>query len=53
MSNVEIKDFNVLIDGKGFLDVPKHLKRLFTQVKIMITRLLIYWIMNIFQIIIN
>ena len=53
MPNVEIKDFSVLIDGKVFLGVPKHLKRLFTQAKIMITQLLIYWIMNIFQIIIN
>ena len=53
---VEIKDFNVLIDGKTFFDVPvknKHTKKLQTLVNIIITRLVIYWIMNTFQNITN
>ena len=55
---VEIKDFNALIDGKSFFDVPvkakkKHTKKILRLVKIVITQLVIYWIMNIFQSIIN
>ena len=55
---VEIKDFNVLIDGKNFLDVPvknkeKHMKKILKRVKIMIIQLVIYWTMNIFQNITN
>ena len=43
---VEIKDFNVLIDGKSFFAVPvkkkKHTKKLLRLEKIMITQLVIY-----------
>ena len=55
---VEIKDFNVLIDGKGFFDVPvkneeEAYKKIWALVKIMITRLVIYWTMNTSQNITN
>ena len=55
---VEIKDFNVLIDGKSFFDVPVKNKeeayeKLWVLVKIMITRLVIYWTMNTSQNITN
>ena len=55
---VEIKDFNVLIDGKSFFDVPvknkeEAYKKLLRLVKIVITQVVIYWIMSIFQSIIN
>ena len=53
---VEIKDFNVLIDEKTFFDVPvkkKNTKKLRTLVNIIITRLVIYWILNTFQNITN
>ena len=55
---VEIKDCNVLIDSKILLmcqekTKKKHTKRLLKWVKIMITQLVIYRIMNIFQIIAN
>ena len=55
---VEIKDFNVLIDGKIFLHVQwkikkKHTKNLWSLVQIMITQPVIYWIMNTFQNITN
>ena len=29
--NVEIKDFNVLIDGKGFFDLPLKMKKELTR----------------------
>ena len=29
--NVEIKDFNVLIDGKGFFDLPLKMKKKLTR----------------------
>ena len=52
--NVQIKDFNVLIDEKSYFDMPiKNEKE--TQNKLlkweetMITRQAIYWIMNTFQ----
>ena len=55
---MEIKDFNVLIDGKNFFDVPVKNKeqpceKIMTISKIMITQLVIYWNTNTFQIIIN
>ena len=31
VSNVEIKDFNVLIDGKGFFDLPLKMKKKLTR----------------------
>ena len=52
IKEVEIKDFNVLIDGKIFFDVPvkkkKHTKILLRLAKITITQLVIYWITNTF-----
>ena len=54
---VEVKDFNVLIDGKSFFDVPvknkKYTKNLLRLVKLVITQLVIYWTTNTFQSIIN
>ena len=54
----EIKDFNVLVDGKFFLicqlkTKKKHTEKLVRLVKIIITQLVIYWTMSIFQHIIN
>ena len=53
----EIKDFNVLIDGKLFFGVPikkkEHTKISLKLAKIMITQLVIYWTMITFQIITN
>ena len=51
---VEIKDFNVLVDGQSFFDVPVRNKeeayeKLWALVQIMIRRLVIYCTMNIFQ----
>ena len=45
---VQIKDFNVLIDGKGFFDMPikmmkKHTNKLSRWEETMITRQTIYW----------
>ena len=58
---VEIKDINMLIDGKSFFfffDVPVKNKeeayeKIMRLVKIMITRLVIYWTMNTSQNITN
>ena len=57
-SKVEIKDLNVLINGKIFFAVPVKNKeeayeKLLRLVKIVITQLVIYWAMSIFQSIIN
>ena len=53
-SNFETKDFNVSIDGKGFLDSPiKGIKRLLKQEEIMTTQHIIYQTINIFQSITN
>ena len=57
-SKVEIKDLNVLIDGKIFFAVPVKNKeeayeKLLRLVKIVITQLVIHWTMSIFQSIIN
>ena len=53
--NVQIKYFNVLIDGKGFFDMPiKNKEETYEQIiETMITRQVICWIMNIFQNITN
>ena len=56
--NVQIKDFNVLIDGKRFFDKPikmtkEHTNKLLKWEETIITRQAIYWIMNTFQSIIN
>ena len=58
MPNVQIKDFNVLIDGKSFFDMPikmaeKHTNKLLKLEKIMITQQVIYWILSTFQNITN
>ena len=55
---VEIKDFNVLIEGKSFFDVPAKNKeeayeKIMSISKNTITQLVIYWTMSIFQSIIN
>ena len=47
--NVQIKDFNVLIDGKRFFDMPikmmkKHTNKLLKWEEKMITQQVIYWI---------
>ena len=54
----EVKDFSVSVDGKSFFDMPvktkkKHTKKILRLIKTMITHLVIYWTMNIFQNIIN
>ena len=56
--NVEIKDFNVLVDGKSFFDLPVKNKeeayqKLLKWVTIMITQLVIYWIFVILKKIID
>ena len=55
---VEIKDFNLSIDGKYFFDVPvKNKEETYEKTtelsKIMITALVIYWIMNTRQSVID
>ena len=52
--NVQIKEFNVLIDGKSFFEMPikmrkKHTNKLLRCEETMITRQVIYWIMSTFQ----
>ena len=49
LTSVEIKDFNVLIDGKRFFNPPikikkRHMKQMLKWEKIMITKQVIYWI---------
>ena len=56
--NVQIRDFNVLIDGRRFFDisikmVKKHTKKLWKWEETMIPRQPIYWIMSTFQNITN
>ena len=51
---VEIEDFNAVIDGKRFFDVPVKSKeeayeKFLRLVKIVIPRLVIYWTMSIFK----
>ena len=51
--NVQIKDFNVLIDGKSFFEMPikneeKHTNKLSKWEETMITQQVIYWIINTF-----
>ena len=55
---VEIKDFNVLVDGKIFSDVPMKNKeeaynKVWALAKLIITQLVIYWTMNTAQNITN
>ena len=52
--NVQIKDFNVLIDGKSFFDMPKKVRKKYSNKllrweKTIIIRQVIYWIMSTFQ----
>ena len=52
--NVQIKDFNVLIEGKSFFDMPiKNEEETFKREETMIRQQVIYWIMNTFQSITN
>ena len=56
--NVEIKDFNVLIDEKPFLEIPvKNKEEAYEQIiemcKIMTIQQAIYWIMNTSKIFTN
>ena len=56
--NLQIEDFDVLIDGKLFFGMPikmtkKHANKLLKWEETMITRQAIYWIMSIFQNITN
>ena len=55
--NVQIKDFNVLIDRKSFFDMPIKNEETYRQIieweETMITQQVIYWIMNTFQSITN
>ena len=54
LPNVQIKDFNVLIDGKSFLDMPiKNEGETYEREETMIRQQVIYWIMNTFQSITN
>ena len=51
---VEIKDFNVLIDGKPFFEIPVKNKEeayevIIESAKIMTAQQVIYWTMSIFQ----
>ena len=56
LPKVETKDFNALINGKPFFEIPvknkKHMKHI-EMTKIMITQQAIYWIMNISKITTN
>ena len=56
--NLQIEDFDVLIDGKLFFGMPikmtkKHANKLLKWEETMITRQAIYWIMSTFQNITN
>ena len=56
--NVQIKDFNVLIDGKSFFDIPIKIgEETYEQIieweETMITQQVICWIMSTFQNITN
>ena len=58
MPNVEIKNINVLTDGKWFLDTPikdkeEAYENIIEMGKTMTTQQLIYWIMISFRGIIN
>ena len=58
VSNIQIKDFNVLTDGKNFFHTPiktakKHTNKLLKWEETMITGQVICWIMSIFQSITN
>ena len=53
ITNIEIKYFNLLIDGKNFFDLPvknkKLMRKLWLMIVIMTTRLVIYWILLILK----
>ena len=53
--SVQIKDFNVIIDGKKFFDMSiKNKEETYKQIiETMIAQQAIYWIMNTFQNITN
>ena len=51
VKNAEIEDFNVLINGKSFFDLPVKKKKLtrkpLMSIETMTTQLVIYWILLI------
>ena len=54
MPNIKIKEFNVLINGKGFFEMPvkikkKSMRKLLTSVEIMTTQVEIYCILLILK----
>ena len=56
--NIKIKDFNILIDGKGFFDLPVKIEeeayeKIIDMTNIMIAQLVIYWILVILKKLIN
>ena len=56
--SVKIKDFNILIDGKSFFDVPIKTKKenmlaILKWIKLITKQMVVYYIMNTFQSIIN
>ena len=57
LPNVQIKDFNVLINGKSFFDMPikneQETYKLLKWEETMITQQVIYWIVDTFQTITN
>ena len=56
--SVKIKDFSILIDGKSFFDVPIKTKKenmlaILKWIKLITKQMVVYYIMNTFQSIIN
>ena len=53
VKNAEIEDFNVLINGKSFFDLPVKKKKLtrkpLMSIETMTTQLVIYWILLIWK----
>ena len=53
VKNAEIEDFNVLINGKSFFDLPvkkkKLTRKLLMSIETMTTQLVIYWILLIWK----
>ena len=53
VKNAEIEDFNVLINGKSFFDLPVKKKKLtrkpLMSIETMTTQLVIYWILLVWK----
>ena len=50
--NLETKDFNVLIDGESFFDLPveneeEAYRKLWAMIEVMTAQLVVYWILLI------